>query len=156
MENCIKMNQKIFDVITEHPELQGTLIDVGFEGLEDRETFRYLARDMTLMEGSAKWNVPVEDVVNALEDKGYKVEDVKESSYEQYEDDDDDYYANKIEYYIRRLNEGGNVGFVYNDIKDNFMTISVHDIIRTTEILKERGFSEEEIDRFCAILEQYK
>ncbi len=69
----IDLTKSIYQLTEEHPELTGTLKELGFAGIAFPAVRKTLGRKTTLPEGCRKQKKDLDEVICHLEGLGYKV-----------------------------------------------------------------------------------
>lgn len=69
----INLNQPVYDIIKQHPELKQLLIDIGFSPLANQAMLQTAGRMVSLRQGANKIGIPIEQIIRTLEWNGYEV-----------------------------------------------------------------------------------
>ncbi len=73
MMEAIDLNQPVYEIIKQHPELKQLLIDLGFTPLGNPAMLQTAGRITSLKKGSRLIGIPLEKIVQTLEWNGYEV-----------------------------------------------------------------------------------
>jgi hypothetical protein len=75
----ININETIYQLITNYPELKDVLYDLGFKDIVKPGMLQTMGRIMTLKKGAVMKNKSIDEIKSYLFDKGYNL---KEDSHE--------------------------------------------------------------------------
>ncbi|SMP66396.1 DUF1858 domain-containing protein [Anoxynatronum buryatiense] len=69
----LSLDQSVYDLCREHPELVDVLKSLGFESIDNPVMMRTAARVMTIPKAAAMRGIELNQVIKVLEDSGYTV-----------------------------------------------------------------------------------
>lgn len=75
MTNKININQTLFKIIEDHPEIRTKLIEMGFTPIANEQMLQTAGRMMPLAKGAKQIGLPVDELIAKLEALGYEVEE---------------------------------------------------------------------------------
>lgn len=73
MDKLIDLNQTMYELTKEYPELIDIMKSLGFAAIGNPIARNTVGRTMTIPAGCAKQGIPLEKVINNLEKNGYRV-----------------------------------------------------------------------------------
>ncbi|WP_028273179.1 DUF1858 domain-containing protein [Atopococcus tabaci] len=71
----INLNNTVFQLIQEYPELKPVLVDLGFTPLQDDRMLQTVGRMMPLNKGARQVGLSQEDLVQSLTQHGFEVKE---------------------------------------------------------------------------------
>lgn len=138
----IDINKNVYDLVTENKDLKQTLINIGFDALENPLMFNTMAKKMSIKRGAKM--LGIEDVDKKLEDNGYEVIDSST-------DKDVIHRKKLIKEYIKRLTDGESLESVRADFVKNFENVSSAEIMDAEEELLSSGIDKKEVRKLCDV-----
>lgn len=75
MTQKININQTVYQIIAEHPDLKAHLIAMGFSPLANDKMLQTVGRMMPLKTGARQIDLPVAQLIEKLSALGYEVEE---------------------------------------------------------------------------------
>lgn len=73
MMQAIDLNQPVYEIIKQHPELKQLLIDLGLTPLGNPAMLNTAGRITSLKKGAHLIGLPIEEIIRTLEWNGYEV-----------------------------------------------------------------------------------
>lgn len=70
----LDIDQKIGDLVAEHPEVLDTLVDLGFTHLKNPAMLASVGKIMTIRKAAKNHKLPLNDINQALNQIGYEIE----------------------------------------------------------------------------------
>ena len=80
MEKVLDLNQTVYALVHEYPEVIEILKELGFENITNPVMMNTAGRVMTLPKGAVMKGVPLEEMNAAFKRKGFQIVNQKEES----------------------------------------------------------------------------
>lgn len=138
----IDINENVYDLVTENPQIKDRLIDLGFKPLSNPIMFNTMAKKMSIKRGAKM--LGIENIKEKLENAGFEVIDGSE-------DPEVKERKELIKTYIKRLTSGEDLEIVRKDFVKNFDGVSSSEIMDAEEDLLESGVDKEEVRKLCDV-----
>jgi len=69
----INLNDSVYDTISRFPEIADIMKETGFKSISEKGMIQTAGRFMSIAKGAKLKNIPIEKIIEAIEEKGYKV-----------------------------------------------------------------------------------
>lgn len=140
----IDLNKTVFELVNEYPEIQDILAEIGFKEIKNNLMLKSVGKFMTIPRGAVVKKIDLEFIKNRLREKGFEIKEyeVPDSEKERTE---------KLEGYIKRLNEGEDLNSVREDFKNSFKDVSSAEIMKVEQELLLKGLPQQEVQRLCDV-----
>lgn len=74
MDNIIRLNIPVYEVIKAHPEVLDILVEAGFKPLANPMMLHTVGKVTSLNQGAKRIRLPLNELIQLLEWNGYEVE----------------------------------------------------------------------------------
>lgn len=163
MEKRIDLNQSVYELCNEYPELINIMKELGFAEIENETTRKTMGQIMTIPKGALLKKIDMIDVVLALKNNGFTLEGKmpgfvqkslnqkladRESAATTVEQDD---RTLLLKSYIERLSAGEDIESVKKDFVENFSEVEAGEIAKAEQALIADGTSVAEVQRLCDV-----
>lgn len=72
-EFFIDLNDTVYEITLKYPEVVHIMKEIGFKSITEKGMIQTAGRFMSILKGAKLKNIPIENIVEAFESKGYKV-----------------------------------------------------------------------------------
>ena len=180
MNKLIDLNQSVADLVSQYPELQEIMADLGFQDIMKPLALSTVGRVMTIPKGAAIKDIPLATVIAELEKRGFQIAkdggaaaaaDAADSGYAEATTDTkvadtDDSSETSAEAsapktpeerqellisYVRRLNAGETLTAVRKDFVKNFKDVDALEIAQAEQTLIGSGIPISDVQQLCDV-----
>lgn len=179
MKKVLDLNKKVAELVGEYPEIKPIMVDLGFKEITSPAALKLMGRVMTIPKGSAVKGIPMEKVVKAFEDAGFRVigyegaapeseDTMQKNASSSTESDDlmrqvrhtlsdmnvegqDNDRVQELKSMIERLSKGEDLESVRADFVKDFSSVSVHEIADAEQSLINDGMPVGDVQKLCDI-----
>lgn len=158
MKKLLDLDKNVEALCTQFPELKEILADLGFKDIVKPLVLNTMGRIMTIPRGSAMKEIPMDRIIEVLEENGFQVfhvkadqEEIEKTSEVAAVSSNLSEKESMLQNYIKRLTEGEDIENVRNEFKENFSNVSALEIARAEQTLMKEGTPLEDVQRLCDI-----
>lgn len=158
MEKILDLDKNVAELCAQYPELKQIMVELGFKEITKPLALNTMGRIMTIPKGSALKEIPMNTILDALQQNGFSVIHIPGETKlieQQLEDAVPSTQLNEKELllksYIKRLTEGEDIEIVREEFKKNFSDVSAVEIARAEQTLIKEGTALEDVQRLCDV-----
>ena len=149
MARIIDLNETVYDLVNEYPEIKDIMIELGFKDITNPAALNLMGRVMTIPKGAAIKNVPMEHILEVFKAHGFEFETADKNIDSVEMNGEPKTKDELLKTYIQRLNNGEDLESVRKDFVENFESVTVHEIIGVEQDLIDSGMEVEEVQKLC-------
>ncbi len=164
----IDLSRPVFELVSEYPELQNIMADLGFTEIKKNAMLHSVGKLMTIPKGAKMKNIPMDKVIAALTEQGFTIsggmpEEIQAGASETPETRETSETAGRAETpsaesrteqlkaYLRRLAAGESLESVRADFVEKFSGIEASEIMQAEQELMREGAPLTEVQKLCDI-----
>ena len=150
MEKTLDLNHTVAQLVKEYPEVKEIMVSIGFKDITSPLALQLMGTHMTLKKGSQVKGIPMDTIVQAFQEKGFRVTGLEEEkSSEIKETSSGDARVDELKKLIRRVGNGEPIEEVRKDFVSQFESVSVHEIADAEQSLIADGMDPQEVMKLC-------
>lgn len=151
----LDITKSVFEITEQYPEIIDIMLELGFSEISKKPMRMSVGRVMTLEKGSKLKNIPMVEIISALEKNGFEIltdEPIqqKEQSQQEKATTQQDRKAS-IKSYLQRLNGGEDLESVRDDFKKEYSSVDPKEIMDAEQQLLFEGTPLSEIQQLCDV-----
>ncbi len=156
MNKVIDLEMNVAGIAEEYPEVKNIMAELGFTDVVKPLALNTMGRMVTLVRGAGMKNIPLENVIRALQDNGFTCVNVPEEyAYlkEESKVPEMNLTDNEklLQSYVERLTSGEDLESVQADFKANFTDVSALEIARAEQALLNSGAQLNDVQKLCDV-----
>ena len=160
MNRTIDMSRSVYELVSEYPELQDIMAELGFTEIKKPAMLHSVGKLMTIPRGAKMKNIPMDQVIAALLEHGFTLSgempaEVKgETSKVPIDAVPEEAPVSRTEQlkaYLRRLGEGESLESVRADFAEKFRDVEASEIMQAEQELMREGTPLEEVQKLCDV-----
>lgn len=157
MEKRIDLKETVYQITQKYPEVIEIMSSLGFSEISKKAVRLSVGKLVTIPKGAAMKGIGIEQIVKALEDKGFTVEGLEGKDGRQGQSGQADEKAEKtgraeeIKVYLKRLNDGEPIEKVRADFAENFKDVDASEIMKAEQELISEGQPIKEVKELCDV-----
>lgn len=156
MAKKINLQESIFKLTKDFPELIEIMADLGFSEITKKPLLHSVGKLMNIPKGAKMKKIPMADIVTALTENGFELEgkmpriDFTEAKKDRVlQTENSESRKAVLITYLKRLGNGENLESVRADFVKNFSTVEASEIMEAERELLKEGTPLTEVQRLC-------
>ena len=158
MEKILDLDKNVAELCAQYPELKQIMVGLGFKEIIKPLALNTMGRIMTIPKGSTLKEIPMNTILDALQQNGFSVIHIPGEA-ELVEQPLDDKVSSTrlnekellLKSYIERLTEGEDIEVVREAFIKNFSDVSAVEIAKAEQSLIKEGTALEDVQRLCDV-----
>lgn len=73
MEKYVDLTKTVAELVHENPEIKEIMVEAGFKEITNPMSLALMGKTMTILNGAAIKNIPIDKIVNIFEEHGFQV-----------------------------------------------------------------------------------
>ena len=157
MAKKINLNQTVFELTNEYPELIDIMESLGFSEMANKAMRESMGKLTTIPKGAKMKKIPMEKIITALMENGFElfgempnipVSEEKPANTASFGSNN---RTEQIKAYLRRLGDGEDIENVRKDFVRDFSEVEASEIMKAEQELLKEGTPLEEVQRLCDV-----
>ena len=168
MDKILDLDKSVASLVKEYPEVADIMADLGFTEIKNPAMLASVGRIMNLKKGSQMKKIPMEEIVRAFREKGFKITDcgkpfpaesadsaeeaeIAKTADSNEETKDPADRAEALRSLLDRLSEGEDLESVRADFVRDFKDVDPAEIMRAEQGLMESGMPLSKVQKLCDV-----
>lgn len=160
MSKTIDMSRSVYELVSEYPELQDIMVELGFTEIKKPAMLHSVGKLMTIPRGAKMKNIPMDKVIMALMEHGFTLsgEMPAEAKGETPKvpiaaapEEAPTSRTEQLKAYLRRLGAGESLESVRADFAEKFRDVEASEIMQAEQELMREGTPLEEVQKLCDV-----
>ncbi len=155
MTKKIDLNNSVYELTKEYPELIETMVELGFTEISKKAMLHSVGKMMTIPKGAKIKNISMMEIIRTLMAEGYEiVGEMPNLSMESKVDKKEASSSSRLNHlkgYLKRLGEGEDLASVRADFVHEFENVDASEIMEAEQALLKEGTPLSEVQQLCDI-----
>lgn len=157
MQKYINLDLSIYELTEKYPELISIMKKLGFIDITKQVMVHSVGKIMTIPKGAKMKNIPMDKIVTALEENGFKVSQLDDSSKQEIKEtisqskDTKEERIELLKSYLKRLGTGEDLEAVKADFVANFSDVDAAEIMKAEQAILAEGTPLSEVQKLCDV-----
>ena len=158
MSKTIDMSRSVYELVSEYPELQDIMAELGFTEIKKPAMLHSVGKLMTIPRGAKIKNIPIDQVITALMEHGFTLsgemptetrDEMPKAPIAAVPEEAPVSRTEQLKAYLRRLGEGETLESVRTDFAEKFRDVEASEIMQAEQELMREGTPLEEVQKLC-------
>lgn len=160
MNRTIDMSRSVYELVSEYPELQDIMAELGFTEIKKPAMLHSVGKLMTIPRGAKMKNIPMDQVITALMEHGFTLsgemptearDEMPKAPIAAVPEEAPVSRTEQLKAYLRRLGEGETLESVRADFAEKFRDVEASEIMQAEQELMREGTPLEEVQKLCDV-----
>ena len=160
MNKTIDMSRSVYELVSEYPELQNIMAELGFTEIKKPAMLHSVGKLMTIPRGAKMKNIPMDQVIAALLEHGFTLsgempaeakDETPKAPIAAAPEEAPASRTEQLKAYLRRLGEGESLESVRADFAEKFRDVEASEIMQAEQELMREGTPLEEVQKLCDV-----
>lgn len=160
MSKTIDMRRSVYELVSEYPELQDIMAELGFTEIKKPAVLHSVGKLMTIPRGAKMKNIHMDKVIAVLMEHGFTLsgempaaapDKAPKTPIADATEETPVSRTEQLKAYLRRLGEGESLESVRADFVEKFQDVDASEIMQAEQELMREGTPPEEVQKLCDV-----